>query len=162
MSNERLAKQMMKCDGTNKNCEGCMFVDHPGCRNAMAHHGGAVIQLQDVVIQDLGETIGAIKRKLQEKTAECETIRQLAVQACYQANALADSLAARKDCVTCKNDHAGAGTPEICHRCREGENMWILADAYRHQSLRDEDENEMDEEDDFSGPDEDEDVIELK
>lgn len=147
MANEMLAKQMMKCDGTNKNCVGCMFRDHPGCRNAMAHHGGAVIQLQDVVIENLAQTINGLKAKLGKKTADHQTVTQIAERACYQANALEEYLKNVKDCKTCEHECAGLGTPEICDKCRGVESQWELAYRFRFEPNMNAAEDEEDEDD---------------
>lgn len=157
MANEMLAKQMMKCDGTNKNCEGCMFRDHPGCRNAMAHHGGALIQLQDMVIENLAQTINGLKGSLAKKTADHQTVTQIAERACYQANALEDHLRARKDCKTCNYDCMGQGTPEVCDKCRGAESQWELCYKFKLEHRMDPPEDEEDEADE----DDEEGVIEL-
>ncbi len=153
MANEKLIQDMLKCDGTNKNCKGCAFQDNPECRNAMAHHAGALIQLQDVVIINQAKTIAGLKGDIGHKSADLEELTKLAQQACYQANELARVLHDRKDCKTCANDRAGFGTTEVCDKCRGVESQWELSIYLKHPSLRknaDDDlgEDKMDEEND--------------
>jgi len=64
MANEKLIKSMMACNGTNAVCAGCAFRDMPECRNAMAHHAGALIQLQDVVIANSSAQAGYLKEQI--------------------------------------------------------------------------------------------------
>ena len=157
MANEKLIQDMMKCDGTNKNCKGCVFQDNPECRNAMAHHAGALIQLQDVVIINQAKTIAGLKGSIGHKDADHEELTKLAQQACYQANELARVLHDRKDCKTCAHNLAGVGTPEVCDKCRGVESQWELSIYLQHPSLR-EDTDDLGE----TETDEDDNVIELK
>ena len=128
-ANQKLIDSMLKCDGTNGNCKGCVFAEHPECRNAMAHHAGALIQMQDVVI----ENSGAIQRKLMMERnhlkRELESANDCAEKALKEYNLLAGHLKDKRDCSTC-DAGAGGHTEEEkakrCEMCRAGESLWDL------------------------------------
>ena len=124
-----LIESMLQCDGTRGNCEGCTFREHPDCRNAMAHHGGALIQLQEVMTRNHSAMLGKVMHE-----------RDLLEQALRQANEhmerqderlekLHCGLWASKHCDSCDALAAGAN-PELtearCNLCREGQSQWEL------------------------------------
>lgn len=128
-ANQKLIDSMLKCDGTNGNCRGCVFAEHPECRNAMAHHAGALIQMQDVVI----ENSGAIQRKLMTERmqlkAELANANRALEKTMEEYKLLTGHLRDKRDCSTC-NAGAGVHTEEEkakrCEMCRAGESLWEL------------------------------------
>lgn len=124
-----LIESMLQCDGTRGNCEGCTFREHPDCRNAMAHHGGALIQMQEVMTRNHSAMLGKVMHE-----------RDLLEQALRQANERIERLGERleklhcglwasKHCDSCDALSPGAN-PELtearCKLCREGQSQWEL------------------------------------
>ena len=125
MSNAMLYQSMLKCDGTQKNCQGCVFKGIPDCRNAMAHHAGALIQLQDVVIENAGQQSGAQMatiRKLNEENLACmkenNQLNDVVVN-------LLTGLKEERHCASCKN-RTDENHEETCKQCREAASMYTL------------------------------------
>lgn len=131
-ANEKLIQSMLKCDGTRKNCERCVFREHPDCRNAMAHHAGALIQLQDVVV----ENSGAIQRKVLEERHAAQVALSRETEAREEIREaylkLLIHLRERKDCGSCAVKAGTADLPEedcesICKECQGGEtSLWAF------------------------------------
>lgn len=127
-TNQVLINSMMKCDGTRKNCERCVFKEHPDCRNAMAHHAGALIQLQDVVV----ENSGAIQRKLLFERCglkmRAENAEKNQAQCMKEYGLLLDKLRSIRHCATCEASADGYSLTERevrCEACQE-KSMWQL------------------------------------
>lgn len=127
--NENLIMSMMICDGTRKNCERCVFKEHPECRNALAHHAGALIQLQDVVI----ENTGRIQRKLlidrERLNNRCEQDEDALRELEEAHKLLIRRLRDLKHCDTC--DVRSLECPEKereerCKACKAGSSQWAL------------------------------------
>lgn len=125
MSNALLYQSMLKCDGTQKNCHGCAFKGIPDCRNAMAHHAGALIQLQEVVIDNAGQQSGAQMntiRKLEAENKACfkeyEKLNEAMVN-------LLTGLKEERHCASCKNREE-ENHEEICKQCKEAASMYTL------------------------------------
>lgn len=117
-ANEKLIQSMLKCDGTRKNCARCVFKEHPDCRNAMAHHAGALIQLQDVVVENLG----VIQRKaLMERDMHLSGLKTTDGQLSELKDSygqLIQHLRDRKDCGSCAVKAGTSGlTEEECKVC---------------------------------------------
>lgn len=133
MSNEKLVKSMMNCDGSNKNCEGCAFRDIPECRNAMAHHAGALIQLQDVVISNSASLAGGLQMQLRaEKQAYAEAVNVVKKQR-ERIGEILNGLTALKHCESCaySKEQGDAVMEEqreaLCKACHEGISQWELS-----------------------------------
>lgn len=123
-----LIDSMLNCDGTRKNCEKCVFKEHPNCRNAMAHHAGALIQMQDVVI----ENSGALQRKV---LIERESLKNRAENAEKQLKkcmdefkAVLDKLREIRHCETCEASADGFSETEREERCKVCKelSLWTL------------------------------------
>jgi hypothetical protein len=132
--NEKMIKDMMMCDGRNVNCQKCSFREHPDCRNAMARHAGALIQLQDVVIANQAATVTA----LVDKRDRMESMALLNGRVLGEMGEILDNLAAdlraERHCPSCENcapENVDV-QPEICVKCMaEGaESQWDLAKRY--------------------------------
>lgn len=122
MANEQLINSMLKCDGTKGNCVECIFRDNPECRNAMAHHGGALIQLQDVVIHNQAVTaskVGSDKRMLQIKLETSERERAEMIK---RMRALLDYIYEQCGCKACEHYDGDA-----CKHCKD-KDEWELSD----------------------------------
>lgn len=125
MSNAMLYQSMLKCDGTQKNCQGCAFKGIPDCRNAMAHHAGALIQLQEVVIDNAGQQSAAQMNTIRKLEAEKKQV----VEAWGELNGamvnLLEGLKEERHCASCKN-RTDENHKEICKQCREAASMYTL------------------------------------
>lgn len=135
-NNKNLYESMLHCDGTTKNCRGCAFRGIPDCRNAMAHHAGAMIQLQEVVIENAGAQAGA----------QIRTISMLENEAKQQEAAfvklndlLSNVLLGLKDdryCPACLGNIPSEDADEEarrqlqCKQCKAEESKWELNVQY--------------------------------
>ena len=132
--NEKLIHDMMNCDGRKVNCADCNFREHPDCRNAMASHAGALIQMQDVVIANQAATVSALTRKRDDMESMALLNGRVLGEMGEILDKLAEDLAKGRHCPTCEHcapedvDEA----PEICAKCMtEGaESLWDLAKRY--------------------------------
>lgn len=125
MSNKILYESMLKCDGTQKNCKGCAFKGIPDCRNAMAHHAGALIQLQDVVIENAGQQSAAQMNTIRKlETEKQQIIKDWDAMNGAMVNMLV-GLKEERHCASCKNS-TEENHEEICKQCREAESMYTL------------------------------------
>lgn len=164
MSNEKLVKSMMNCDGSNKNCEGCAFRDIPECRNAMAHHAGALIQLQDVVISNSASLAGGLQMQLRaEKQAYAEAVNVVKKQR-ERIGEFLNGLTALKHCESCaySKEQEDAAMEEqreaLCKACHEGVSQWELSAEFGKPEPEDDDDDLGEREsDDVLQPVEDED-----
>lgn len=124
-----MIESMLKCDGTRGNCEGCTFREHPDCRNAMASHAGALIQLQEIMTRNHAAMMGKVmhERDLLEKALRQanEHIEMM----CDNSERIHNGLRGLRHCDSCDALCAGAN-PEIsearCKLCREAESQWML------------------------------------
>lgn len=132
--NEKLIHDMMNCDGRKVNCDNCNFREHPDCRNAMASHAGALIQMQDVVIANQAATVNALTRKRDDMESMARLNGKVLGEMGEILDKLAEDLAKARHCPTC--EHCAPEdvdeTPEICAKCMtEGaESLWDLAKRY--------------------------------
>lgn len=123
-----LIDSMLKCDGTRKNCEKCVFKEHPDCRNAMAHHAGALIQMQDVVI----ENSGAIQRRLIIERNGLKMRAQNAEKQLGQCKEefrrVLEKLLDIRHCETCEASADGFSETEREERCKacKEQSLWAL------------------------------------
>lgn len=135
--NEKLIKDMLKCDGTRLNCAGCTFEDNPECRNAMAHHAGALIQLQDVVIENQAKTIAGKKKELREQKDELRKVCEKLTGLDRIASAVLNDLKERRDCQSCGWQGAENNT-ETCEKCRT-KSEWMIAERFLKKGEEDDD-----------------------
>ena len=130
MSNEKLYGSMLKCDGTTKNCEGCLFRKVPDCRNAMAHHAGAMIQLQEVVLDNVGAQSAAQEaeiRELQRKNRQLDRVNQ---DLCDGLRNIRNGLKELRHCASCeynipqKDEMEESARKMVCAGCHEEHSNW--------------------------------------
>ena len=132
--NEKLIHDMMNCDGRKVNCADCNFREHPDCRNAMASHAGALIQMQDVVIANQAATVSALTRKRDNMESMALLNGRVLGEMGEILDKLAEDLAKERHCPTC--EHCAPEdvdeTPEICAECMEegAVSLWELAKRY--------------------------------
>lgn len=131
-ANDTLIQSMLKCDGTNKNCKGCVFAENPECRNAMAHHGGALIQLQDVVVQNLSVQMAAVREKLASYVVRCDAKDKLIERQDEIINAMTLWIQKHHACEVC--DHRC--DKEYCGKCRD-QSEWEMDMAGMLKTYRD-------------------------
>lgn len=132
--NEKMIHDMMHCNGQKKNCDGCSFREHPACRDAMARHAAAMIQLQDVVIESQGATVAALR----EKRDRMENMENLNGKVLKELGEILDGLgadlAAQRHCPTCEHcaPEDEDEQPEICLICMTpgDDSAWELAKRY--------------------------------
>ena len=162
MKNEKMVKSLLNCDGSNKNCEGCAFRDIPDCRNAMAHHAGALIQLQDVVIENAGALAGNLQMQLRaEKQAYAEAVDVVKKQR-ERIGEILCGLTDLKHCESCAyskeqdDPEMEKRREELCKACHEGYSQWELSAEFGKPEPEDDDLGEM-ESDDVLQPVEDKD-----
>lgn len=128
-----LIESMLNCDGTRGNCEGCIFREHPDCRNAMARHGGALIQMQEVMTKNHSAMLGKVmhERDLLNETLQKanEHIEKLG----DHIERLHGGLMAARHCDSC-SAHAEGANPELsearCKLCKEKESQWGLNEEF--------------------------------
>lgn len=150
--NEKLIHDMMNCDGRKVNCGNCNFREHPDCRNAMASHAGALIQMQDVVIANQAATVSALARKRDDMESMARLNGKVLGEMGEILDKLAEDLANGRHCPTC--EHCAPEdvdeTPEICAKCMtEGaESLWELSKRYQPEK----DQPEQDEDEDIDEP----------
>ena len=148
--NEKLIHDMMNCDGRKVNCDNCNFREHPDCRNAMASHAGALIQMQDVVIANQAATVSALTRKRDDMESMARLNGKVLGEMGEILDKLAEDLANGRHCPTC--EHCAPEdvdeTPEVCAKCMtEGaESLWDLAKRYLPEQEDDKEPEETDEE----------------
>lgn len=132
--NEKLIHDMMNCDGRKVNCADCNFREHPDCRNAMASHAGALIQMQDVVIANQAATVSALTRKRDDMESMARLNGKVLGEMGEILDKLAEDLANGRHCPTCEHcaPEGVDETPEICAKCMEegAESLWELAKRY--------------------------------
>lgn len=132
MRNEKLYQSMLNCDGTQKNCKECVFRSIPDCRNAMAHHAGALIQLQDVVIDNAGAAGMAKDRKISDLEREKKQIMQNWEQLNEAMVNLIFGLTEERHCASCgyskerDNAEEEAYRQDVCKKCREEKSQYTL------------------------------------
>lgn len=129
--NEKLITTMAKCDGTKKNCEGCMYSAHPECRNALARHAAAALKLDEVLLENQRHVQQAITDErdyLREAAASQEIVIGMYQQ---MTGRIAEELHTLKHCETClhKGEPVSEGhcLPDACVECSTGESRWLLA-----------------------------------
>jgi hypothetical protein len=132
--NEKLIHDMMNCDGRKVNCDNCNFRENPDCRNAMASHAGALIQMQDVVIANQAATVSALTRKRDDMESMARLNGKVLGEMGEILDKLAEDLAKERHCPTCEHcaPEGVDETPEICAKCMEegAESLWELAKRY--------------------------------
>lgn len=133
MSNEKLIKSMLACDGTAKNCEGCTFRDIPDCRNAMVHHGGALIQLQDVVIANSATLAGGLHMRLAASEQQYQEAVEVVGKQRVMLHNLINGLKENRHCESCAGSKPYEKPEDeetrvkICDACMHGEEShWCL------------------------------------
>lgn len=129
--NEMLITMMGKCDGTRKHCKGCMYEDHPECRNAMSKHAAAALKLDEVMLDNRNALVNALtaERDYLRKAAEAQ---ETAIGMYQQMTGrIAEELHTLKHCETClhKGEPVSEGhcLPDACVECSTGESQWLLA-----------------------------------
>lgn len=131
-ANDKLIMNMLKCDGTMGNCMGCIFEGHPECRNAMAHHAGALIQLQDVVIVNQTKELVSKQALIAKRNGELQSACKQYVDACGLLGRIATKLDELRHCATCQHEKEpiedGFTAPAACRACKLGESRWELAE----------------------------------
>lgn len=143
--NGDLIRMMSKCDGTNKNCKGCMFREHPECRNAMARHAAAVLNLSDVMFENsrMISSAAIAKREEAMETMEAQAVAlEMYEEMCGK---IALELSEAKHCPTClHNPPDDLEMSEICKKCQAGDSEWLLAERLqpRRRSAGAEDDGE--------------------
>lgn len=150
--NEKMINDMMMCDGRKVNCDKCGFREHPDCRNAMARHAGALIQLQDVVIANQAATVAAVV----EKRDRMQSMAMLNGQVLGEMGEILDKLAAdlkaERHCPTCEYcaPEDVEEQPEVCRICMtpDVDSLWELAKRYKPAK----EETEDDEDEATDGP----------
>lgn len=132
--NEKLIHDMMNCDGRKVNCDNCNFREHPDCRNAMASHAGALIQMQDVVIANQAATVSALTRKRDEMEQMAKINGHVLGQIGEKLDKLAEDLKKQRHCPTCYHcaSEDEDEQPEVCTMClkEDAESQWALAHRY--------------------------------
>lgn len=136
MSNQKLYGSMLKCDGTTKNCEGCVFRKVPDCRNAMAHHAGALIQLQEVALDNVGAQSAAQEaeiRKLHQLTKDLsEGLQEVNQRLTHVVNGLEEErhCASCKHVIPCEGEMEEATREMICEGCKKEHSNWTLREDF--------------------------------
>lgn len=150
--NEKLIHDMMNCDGRKVNCDRCNFREHPDCRNAMASHAGALIQMQDVVIANQAATVSALTRKRDNMESMARLNSKVLGEMGEILDKLAEDLAKGRHCPTCQHcaPEDVDETPEICAKCMEegAESLWELSKRYQPEK----EQPEQDEGEDIDEP----------
>lgn len=123
-----IIKMLERCDGTRKNCEGCMYQEHPACRNAMAKHAAAELSLGEI---RLGNTQTMLEAVVQERDYMRKALEmQETALGMYEqmTGRIAQNLHALKHCETCLHYQDDAEVPpEVCVSCKAGVSEWLLA-----------------------------------
>lgn len=134
MSNVNLINSMLKCDGTRMNCKGCTFAEHPECRNAMAHHAGALIQLQDVVIENSGRILNKVANEREGWKRAYEASEKAKKEAMEMLSNIHRGLSELKHCESCQVKNGEGFTEEEkkahCEACRNGGAGYIFDLAF--------------------------------
>lgn len=136
MGNERLIKSMLSCDGSNKNCEECTFKDMPECRNAMAHHAGALIQLQDVVIANAAAQAGGLHMQLAASKQEYQEALEVVQKQRKRVGEILHGLHELRHCESCAystpqtDEEAEKIREALCKQCVEACSEWELSAAF--------------------------------
>ena len=137
MSNDKLIKSMLACDGSNKHCEGCTFRDIPDCRNAMAHHAGALIQLQDVVIANSGALAWGLREQIEEAQEKYQEAAEVISDLTELVRRVMRGLRETRHCESCEGSKPSEKPEEeairekLCEACRAGERShWCLDTAF--------------------------------
>lgn len=138
--NEKMIHDMMHCNGQKMNCDTCSFREHPECRNAMARHAAALIQLQDVVIDNQGRTA----QSLMGKRDSAENLAKLNGKVLGELGEILDGLGAdlakQRHCPTCEHcaPEEEDEQPEICQICMTpgDDSCWELAKRYLPEEKR--------------------------
>lgn len=132
--NEKMIHDMMHCDGQKKNCDSCSFREHPACRNALARHAAAMIQLQDVVIENQGATVAALREKRDQMESMASLNGKVLKKLGEILDGLGADLAAQRHCPTCEHcaTEEEDEQPEICRICmtQGDDSAWELAKRY--------------------------------
>lgn len=123
-----IIKMLERCDGTRKNCEGCLYQEHPACRNAMAKHAAAELSLGEIRLGNTQTMLEAVvqERDYMRKALEMhETALGMYEQ---MTGRIAQNLYALKHCETCMHYQDDAEVPpEVCVSCKAGVSEWLLA-----------------------------------
>lgn len=128
-----LILSMMECDGRAINCEGCAFREHPDCRDAMARHGAAMINLQDVVNRNTAAMLAKVKNDRENAIATAHDINKRCTDISEVLGRILDGLRESRHCDSCGTLKDGAdhqASEARCKACREGESLWYLDEGF--------------------------------
>lgn len=154
MANEKLIKSMMNCNGTNAACAGCAFKEMPECRNAMAHHAGALIQLQDVVIANSAAQAGYLKEQIKAEHNGYEQAVEVVKKQKEVIDHIKNGLREAKHCESClfvneiEDPECEKIREEHCRACNESVvSGWELNPDYGKEPPEDEEDWEGEDDD---------------
>ena len=123
-----IIKMLEKCDGTRKNCEGCLYEEHPLCRNAMAQHAAAQLQLDEIQLGNTAQMLAAVTNERDYLRKALETQETALGMYEQMTGRIAQNLYALKHCETCLHYQEDAEVkPEVCVSCKAGASEWLLA-----------------------------------
>ena len=123
-----IIKMLEKCDGTRKNCEGCLYEEHPLCRNAMAQHAAAQLKLDEIQLGNTAQMLAAVTNERDYLRKALETQETALGMYEQMTGRIAQSLYALKHCETCLHyQEAAEVPPEVCVSCKDGVSEWLLA-----------------------------------
>lgn len=123
-----IIKMLERCDGTRKNCEGCMYQEHPACRNAMAKHAAAELSLGEIRLGNTQTMLEAVKGERDYLRKAMESYELALAMHEQMSGRIAEKMYEMKLCETClHNPEEDANPPEICERCQAGVSEWLLA-----------------------------------
>lgn len=128
--NEKLIKSMLKCDGTMGNCKGCIFDGSPVCRNDMTHHGGALIQLQEVVVENQQHMMQAMKLEIAGMREKMKRMGEELEVVDGALGRLGAELKAARHCDSCLYKGMDEAR-DVCEGCKaHEESHWVLAKRF--------------------------------
>lgn len=123
-----IIKMLERCDGTRKNCEGCMYQEHPACRNAMAKHAAAELSLGEIRMRNTQTMLEAVKGERDYLRKAMESYELALAMHEQMSGRIAEKMYEMRLCETClHNPGEDAHPPEICERCQAGVSEWLLA-----------------------------------
>lgn len=123
-----IIKMLEKCDGTRKNCEGCLYEEHPLCRNAMAQHAAAQLKLDEIQLGNTAQMLDAVTNERDYLRKALETQETALGMYEQMTGRIAQNLYALKHCETCLHYQEDAEVPpEVCVSCQDGVSEWLLA-----------------------------------
>lgn len=123
-----IIKMLEKCDGTRKNCEGCLYEAHPLCRNAMAQHAAAQLKLDEIQLGNTAQMLTAVTNERDYLRKALETQETALGMYEQMTGRIAQNLYALKHCETCLHYQEDAEVPpEVCVNCQDGVSEWLLA-----------------------------------